>query len=212
MKKLILLCCCLCTVFFAQAQFKFGVRAGLSTQDVAPGELLVNREGNSFSNLGISVADANYGMHFGIFAQVQIEKFFIQPEILFNTNSTDFSVRDFGDGEAVDFVLNESYQHLDIPLMMGAKFGPLRLQGGPVAHIFLNSSSELFDLEGYRQDFDEMTYGWQAGIGLDIWKIVFDVKYEGQFNKFGDHINFDNNGYSFNERPGRFIATVGFTF
>lgn len=96
--------------------------------------------------------------------------------------------------------------------MMGLKYGPLRLQGGPVGHLFLNSKSDLFDLEGYDQRFDEMTYGWQAGIGLDIGKVILDFKYEGNFNNFGDHIVFGNNSYQFDDSPGRFIASLGIAF
>ncbi len=211
MKKLILLCICLSSFQLANAQFKIGVKTGLSTQDIAPGELVVTRD-NGLKDLGLSVANANYGVHFGLFMQAQINNFFIQPEVLFNSNSTDFSVKDFGDGGAIDFVRREKYQYLDIPVMMGAKFGPLRLQGGPVAHVFLNSKSELFDIDGYKQDFDKTTFGWQAGIGLDIWKFIVDVKYEGRFKNFGDHIVFNDNEYSFDHKPGRFIASIGYAF
>jgi len=96
--------------------------------------------------------------------------------------------------------------------MMGFKFGPLRLQGGPVGHVFLNSTSELFDIEGYDQKFDEMTFGYQAGVGLDIWKLVLDVKYEGNFNKTGDHIVFAGQQFNFDQTPGRLLVSVGFAF
>ena len=211
MKKLILVCSLLCCSLWASAQFKLGVRAGMSTQDVSPNQLLITQS-EDFEELGLSVKNANYGIHFGFFTQIQMGKFFIQPEVLFNSNSTDFSVKELTISNAVGDIRREKYQYLDIPFMMGVKYGPLRLQGGPVGHVFLNSSSELFDINGYDQKFDEMTFGWQAGIGLDIWNFLIDVKYEGRFNNFGDHLVFGDQQFSFDQKPGRFIATLGFAF
>ena len=73
---------------------------------------------------------------------------------------------------------------------MGCKFGPLRLMAGPEGHVFLNSTSGLLDIDGYRQDFKGLTLGWQGGVGLDLWNLVVDIRYQGNFNNFGDHITF----------------------
>ena len=211
MKKLMVIAICLLSFQFVDAQVKFGVRAGMSTSDINPDQLLIG-SADEAEQLGISVSEANYGIHLGFVLQAQLGNFFIQPEVLFNSNSVDFAVQDFSTSDAFTTIKNESYQHLDIPIMMGFKFGPLRLQAGPVSHVFINSSSELFDLSEYDQKFDDMTWGWQAGVGLDFWKIMLDFKYEGNFNKFGDHMNFAGNQYNFDQAPGRMVATVGITF
>ena len=211
MKKMIFLALALCMTYFAQAQVKFGVRAGLSTTDVSPNELLV-MSGESWDQLKLSVKEANYGVHFGLVTQIQIKRFFLQPELLFTSNNTDFQVTEFKNGTAFESIRNESYQYLDFPIMAGLKFGPLRLQGGPVGHVFLDSKSELLDIDGIRTNFDKMQWGWQAGVGLDIWKFMVDVKYEGQFNNYGDHLIINDDPYRFDEKAGRFVATLGFTF
>ena len=95
---------------------------------------------------------------------------------------------------------------------MGIKLGPLRLGAGPVAHVHLNSNSELFDFDGFDQKFKELTWGYQAGIGLDLWKLVLDFRYEGNFNKYGDHLVFFGNTYAFDDNPGQLVASVGFAF
>lgn len=211
MKKTIFLLLAISMTYFAQAQIKFGVRAGLSTTDVSPGELLVT-SGQSWDELKLSVADANYGVHFGLVTQIQIKRFFLQPELLFSSNNTDFQVTEFKEGTAFESIRNENYQFLDFPIMAGLKFGPLRLQGGPVGHVFLDSKSELLQIDGIRQNFDKMQWGWQAGLGLDIWKFMVDVKYEGDFNNFGDHLVINDEPQRFNDRAGRLVATLGFTF
>ncbi len=199
------------SIQMANAQFKIGFRGGLSTMDISANELIIKNK-EDIKQLGISVTDANYGVHLGLFMQAKMGKFFIQPEVLFNSNSVEYTLNDFTDTNIFPTLKKESFQNLDLPIMLGAKFGPLRLQGGPVGHVHINSKSELFDIEGYSQKFENMTWGYQAGIGLDIWKFIIDVKYEGSFNKYGDHMVFEGKRYSFDDTPGRFIASLGIAF
>ena len=112
----------------------------------------------------------------------------------------------------ISSIRSESYNNLDIPLMVGIKVGPFRLQGGPVAHIFLNSSSDLTAISGYSQKFKDASYGIQGGIGLDIHKVRLDFNYETNISLFGDHINIDGQPYDFDQRPGRLVASIGVKF
>jgi hypothetical protein len=199
---------------FAQnkKKFKFGVRGGVSTTEIAANDLFVTNA-EEMNELQIGIQEANYGYHFGFFAQARAGSFFIQPEVLFNSNTVDFKVVDLTVNEAVPEILNEKYQYIDIPVMLGFKlFNTVRLQGGPVGHVYLNNASELVDIEGYEDKFEQFTYGYQAGLGLDFWKLVIDLKYEGNFNNFGSHINIDGRAYEFNQAPTRLVASVGIAF
>jgi len=197
----------------ASAQVKFGVKAGISTIDLAPNQLVL-KDQNNLDDLGLTLSNVNYGFHFGIFTQIKMKKFFIQPEVLFNTNAYDFQLDDLSSGTSgvLETVKSESYQHLDIPILIGVAAGPFRLNAGPVGHLFINSTSELTDIEGYKQSFEKMTYGWQAGVGVDIWKVAIDVRYEGNFNKFGNHITYNDTAYNFDDNPGRFLISAGIKF
>lgn len=195
----------------AQDNFKFGVRAGVSTTNIEANELIIRNDQDQES-LGLAIEEANYGYHFGLFAQFKGEKFFLQPEVLFNSNSVDFKVTDLTLMESVPQILNEQYQYLDIPVMLGFKVGPLRLQGGPVGHVFIDNKSELLQIDNYSEQFEDLTFGWQAGLGLDFWKFVLDLKYEGNFNNFGDHIIIQGNEYEFDRTPSRLVASLGIAF
>ncbi len=209
MKKLILIAVLGFLSYTMQAQVKFGLRGGISTYDINSGDMTVSNE-ETMDSFIFKIKEAKYGVHFGVFLQGQIGKFFIQPEVLFNSNKVDFEIDDIIHMDKA--LRTEKYQYLDIPVMMGFKFGHVRLQGGPVGHVFINSKSDLFNVEGYKQKFEELTYGWQAGLGLDFWKFVLDFKYEGNFNKFGDHMVIGNHQYNFDSAPSRFIVSLGFAF
>ncbi|MCB0642007.1 MAG: PorT family protein [Phaeodactylibacter sp.] len=208
MKKLAILSLLVLLSTALQAQLKLALRGGMSTTEVNPKTINILNDGG-LRDLAISLENANYGLHGGILIQAQIGSFFIQPEVLFNSNSMDFRVEDFRNGSTYNEILRETYQYLDIPIMMGFKFGSFRIQGGPVGHLYLNSTSDLFDIEGYSQDFDEMTYGWQAGIGVDIWRFLIDIKYEGNFTRLGDHFQIDGVDWDFRKTPARIIASLG---
>ncbi len=195
----------------AQSQVRFGLKLGASTTDLNVGELqLLGPNGNE--NLGIALEEARYGIHGGIMVQIRLGTFLIQPEVLFNSNSVDFEVTDLDNPGTITEVFTEKYQYLDIPLLLGTKFGPLRLMAGPEGHIFINSASDLLDFDNYDQNFDSLTFGWLAGVGLDIFNIAIDLRYEGNFSNFGDHITFNGQEYEFDDSPSRWLLSVGLFF
>ena len=192
------------------AQFRIGIKGGLSSTDLSPSSIIILDQGDA-EQFKLDVADAKFGYHLGFFLQGQIGGFFLQPEIIFNSSSVDYRLEDLQNGGPA-IIKDEVYQTLDLPLLLGAKIGFLRIGAGPVGHLFLDSTSDLFDLEGYDQAFDAMTLGWQAGLGLDIWKLHVDLKYEGNLSDFGDHIVFHGNHYAFDESPARMLASIGISF
>ncbi len=210
MKKLLILAIALFSFQMVDAQFKFGVKAGLATTDIDPDQLLITSVSEA-EEFGLAVQDAKLGVHMGVFMRFGRTIFF-QPEILFNTSKVTYEFSDFSQGETYTNLFSERYNTLDIPLLLGLKLGPLRINGGPVGHVFLSNTSDLLDVEGYGQDFKDLTIGYQAGVGLDIWKILIDLRYEGNFSKFGNHIEFFGNEYKFDQTPARIVASIGFAF
>ena len=194
----------------AYSQFKFGIKAGLGSYNLTFSDLLITNA-EQFEEFKLSVKEADLGMHFGVMSQINLANFFIQPELVFNSNSVNYQIEDFGDS-FIDDVFKEQYQYLDIPILMGARLGPFRLGAGPVGHVFLNSTSDLFRFKDYSQTFKDIAYGWQAGFGLDLWKLHFDLRYEGNFSKFGDHITFNDRTYEFSDTPTRVLASIAVSF
>jgi len=191
-------------------QFELGIKTGISSYDLVEESILIP---NGDQNIHLSVADAGYGFHFGLYTRISIANIFIEPSFLFNSSTVDYNLdQEIFDTGVVSTIRSETYNNLDIPLLIGMKIGFLRIQGGPVAHIYIDSASELTSIDGYSQNFKEATYGLQGGIGLDILKLRIEVNYETNLSQFGDHITIGNTNYSFDERPGRIIASLGFKF
>lgn len=207
MKKLIVIPFLLICIY-STAQVRFGLRLGLSTSQLEAEDFNIIQNGSERFTLALK--DAQYGVHGGIVIQAEIGNVILQPEVLFNSNSAKFTLNDFQNPGEV--AREEKYQYLDIPVMLGYRLAFLRLHAGPVGHIFLNSTSNITDVDGFKEDFEGLTLGWQGGLGLDIGPIAVDLRYEGNFNKFGDHISFGGEEYAFSQSPARFIAAVSYMF
>ena len=137
---------------------------------------------------------------------------FVEPALLFNSNTVNYDIKTYSESGVFNTIRKEKYNNMDIPVIAGIKLGVLRFQGGVVGHLFINSISDVVDVKGYEQRFKKTTYGWQAGTGLDIWKLRMDLMFEGNLNKFGDHINIGGNNYAFAKTPSRLMLTMGYKF
>jgi hypothetical protein len=208
MKKIVLLSCILFLGFNSvKSQVEVGVKLGINSTDLATGGFSVITDGQN--NFNLFLQQANYGVHFGLYSRVNLLGIFIEPGILLNSTGVTYRIDEFDEGGVVSIFKNERYNTLDIPLMAGFKVLIFRVYAGPVAHLHLNSSSDILDFRGYEQRFKSATYGWQAGIGVDLLKFRFQLNYEGNFTAFGDHITFNGHPYSFSDAPSRVIASFG---
>lgn len=203
----LILILCLTQLAVAQRTFQLGFKGGISTYDLGVDETLTIFNSDEEDKLILGVEDARYGFHGGIVLQLNVAAFILQPEVVFNSNSVNYSVDNVMTTDG-DQVFKEKYHNLDIPVLLGLRAGPLRVVAGPVGHYYLSSSSELFEFEEYDQKFEELTYGWQAGMGLDILNIMIDIRYEGNFAPFGDHIVFYGRSYEFSTNPARLLASI----
>ena len=93
MKKILIFAILLSCSFATMAQVKFGLRGGITSTDFNPKELVVLNQ-NDVEQLKISVDNASYGYHFGLFAQFRKNRWVVQPEVLFNSNKISYNVDD----------------------------------------------------------------------------------------------------------------------
>lgn len=200
MKNLVLAAFLLLIGHIAQSQniIGLGFKAGLNTQLNKPDDIIIQGE-NGPTDFGVE--KFKFGTQFGGYLRIG-SGFFVQPEVMFNSNRVDYKIGESSVGEVIK---NEKYSYLDIPVLVGFKLGPIRAMAGPVAHKFLSSKSELTDIDGYKARFKELTWGYQAGITLGTGRISADIRYEGNFNNQGDHITFFGDKYNFSNNPSRLI-------
>jgi len=192
------------------AQTSVGIKGGLSLPSIAPTNILVSNNGVNYYE--IKVEDERYGIHAGIFMQVQMGHFFIEPELIYNSYSIGYGVDSLSSPGLGTAHVVETYRYINTPVMFGFKAGAIRIGAGPVGHIFISEESGFVGYEGYVPDFQKFTWGWQGGFGFDFWKLHFDFRYEKNYSQLGDHLTFFGQPYDFATDNNRVIGSVGLSF
>jgi len=173
----------------ANAQFSLGIKGGVNYSTI-----------NSDNLKSSSVA----GYQVGAFARLG-GGFYVQPEVYLSSSGGDFDSNDNAYSAHIRFT------NLNVPVLLGLKFGPknlnFRVMAGPIYTSILsqnNSFSQNFnaafnDFGKYKNS----TLGYQAGAGVDLGAITADLRYEGGLND----VNPD-----FGQRQHLWALSVGFKF
>lgn len=208
MRKLLLAAALLAVTGVANAQFlTFGLKAGINTTtDVFKNVRLSNDNGQT--GYDIINNEAKVGFLAGAYARVSLLGFFVQPELYYAQSSTEITLKDI-QNSSISTEVNK-LNTLNIPILFGTKFGPLRVNAGPVATIILSNTNIVDNVSGLDQDMDKANWGLQAGVGLDISKISLDARYETGISKLGSAYNTTTGSkVNFGSRPQQFIFTLG---
>jgi hypothetical protein len=194
----------------AEAQlFQYGLKAGIGFSSLKFENINGINDGSDVYDL--ATGDAVLGYHFGVQTRIKIAMVFIQPEAYFNAGGG--TVKQVLDNGATE-VLNVSFSRIDIPLLVGVKLGPVRLNAGPTGAIVLKESTDLTELEPDFTLFNNtMTWGFQAGAGIDLMKkISIDARYEGSLSQLGESLNIGGNEFALDARPSQWIISLGLWF
>ncbi len=189
------------------SQIKFGIRGGVNWNYVKADDILLE---NNTQRLTIP-SKANLGYHLGFISQIKLFNLFVQPELLFTSNTNDVILKDEATSENIGFAEQRIYR-LDIPVMLGIKFKALKFEAGPIGTVILGDKTDLVDIPDFEQKFKTLTFGYQAGIGFDFARITLDLKYEGKLSTFGDNLTLGNQTFNFDQRSSQLLFSVGLFF
>jgi len=201
-------------------QLQFGVKGGIvsasSTLDKNLTQEQLMEANVEYDELKMKAQDAKVGFQAGLFGRLSIAALYVQPELMFTSTSSRVKVNEVysnGIDSTYSTIKNQEFKRIDIPIMVGWKFGPARLQAGPVGTIMLDQKSALEAAGDYKEEFNGAAWGYQVGVGLDLLNtLTIDAKYEGSLSKLGESVTIGNADYSIDNRPNQFIVTVGLFF
>ena len=212
MKKLILI---IAASFFlvqvADAQlFKIGIKGGLGYSSLKFEDLTVSSGQDVYE---LVAGDGVMAYHIGIQTQINIAMIFIQPELYFNDGGGSIKAIEAGGAEEI---LNLDMKSMDLPILAGVKLGPLRVYGGIVGTYVLNDGTISLDIDGIETDYtvytNSMTWGFQAGLGVNLSKISLDARYEGSLSDLGDSFTVGGAEFNLDARPSQWVFSLGYWF
>ena len=220
MKRLILIALLIIPFsLVSNAQIQFGVKAGITSTSIKVDEVISDINtidpDATFDELIIKGKNAKIGFQGGIFSRITIAKIYVQPELLFTSTSGEVEVTAIDGANITSQIRDQKYRQIDFPIMLGYKFGPARIQAGPVGTIVLSTDPSLDGFMGmdYEEEFNGATWGYQVGVGLDIGKkLTIDIKYEGNLSKLADGVKIGDETLDFDSRNTQFVASLGIFF
>jgi hypothetical protein len=198
----------------AISQIKFGLKAGVSTTNLSMPTLKTITSGTTTFTVD-ALTSAKYGFHGGAFVRLTLLGIYLQPELLFTTRTNEYTIQNVTTGQtSAATVVKQNFNKLDIPVMLGLKLGPLRLNAGPSASLLINSPKDLISNPDFKNMYSRMTIGYQAGLGFDLLKLLtFDLRYEGSLKKYQNQIeNLTGTKFNLDDRANAFLFSVGIMF
>ncbi|MBK0381453.1 PorT family protein [Pedobacter sp. SD-b] len=152
------------------AQFNLGLKAGLNYSTI-------KAQDKEFDESGI------LGYQVGAWARIG-NKLYLQPEAYIGTKGADLTININSTTGASTEEKKQKFTTLDVPLLLGTKFGVdklnFRIMAGPAFQFNLDDNSSAFaqatDPNFYKyRDF--VTNG-QIGAGVDVGNFSVDLRYE----------------------------------
>ncbi len=210
--------------FQASAQ-KFGFRAGANFSKFTTGDFLttrLNANGSPALNLNGKVIsdnikeslDSRSGFVAGFWFRLG-RSLYIQPEVLVSTKQGTFDI--IKNGSTTPSPVDVKLTTLDVPLLFGMKANFLRLNAGPMMSLRLsNDQSLVASLKEYTNSsldnvFAKSVWSYQAGGGIDIGTVSFDLRYEGSLSDVSAlNLSSVAGSNQFSQRSKSWQATLAF--
>lgn len=157
----------------------------------------------------VRAGDSSVGFHAGLFVRVSALGFYVQPEALFTSTSGQIIIND-PSTNTINVVQELTYNKLDVPVMLGFKIGDfIRLNAGPSFSLILNQDARK-SLDEIKTNYRNATIGYQFGVGLDINRVVLDLRYENNLSSLGDELTVAGQTFDTDLRNRLFILTLGY--
>ncbi|QZT37798.1 PorT family protein [Halosquirtibacter xylanolyticus] len=189
---------------FAQVlPFDIGLKAGWNSSKVTTDNFSTDISDYSPSN--------NSGYLIGFYSRIHMKKFFIQPELYFQSKKGETTL-DLSDGSKVDYEVD--FKTINVPILIGyrfLKFPMFKVQAftGPVMIFNTNSNVKVSDPSlGSATDPSGMDWGYQLGVGVDIALFTIDARYEWGLSNVDGGIG----DISFDQKSNMITFSVGWKF
>jgi len=180
----------------SQAQtFNLGVKAGVNLAKI---------------NADFASEENRLGYQIGAWARIGGASFYVQPEAYVGSKGNKFISFTNDSNNEIAAEGKVKFTTLDIPVLLGTKFGAknlnFRVMAGPVLSLVLDDSSTFNSAYDQATDFHNyknQTFGVQAGAGVDVGNISVDLRYEAGLSNI-------SKSEKYKQTPNLFQLSLGF--
>jgi len=197
-------------MIYAQGPLSFGIKVGMNLASLPT-------TGSTNSLVSSITSKGMYGYQAGIFLRITIKKIIIQPELYFSLKGGDitYNLSKPDSASLVNSITKKvRLYNVDIPIMFGYNFidnalFKFRVMAGPVASLNLDKTISINTAGVHdnldKTDLNNLMWNLQAGLGIDVWKLTLDVRYEYGLNAL-------NKGTTEKTKSNSYMVSVGLKF
>jgi hypothetical protein len=202
MKKIIISVVVLFFTVSSYAQFHIGPHIGYTGSNLSIDKDTIT---NSLKNNFVVGAFARFG-----------KKIYVQPEINWLTQGSVFKYPSWGSFSPVEQSIKLST--IQVPVNIGwriinLKVTNIRVFGGVAANFIVNTTIETtggdgdYELLPKEDDFSNIAWQWDVGVGVDVLMFTLDVKYLGGINNILKDFNYEDG--TLTSKSNLFMVTLG---
>jgi len=183
-----------CVSFTEAQEYSFGVKGGANYATTA-GTITGESSGAGFFD-GTVEAESKIGFHAGVFFELRFGKFFIRPEVMYNSIETEFAFPSQPSIYAVE--------KLSIPLLFGYNvWGPIDVYAGPAYQSILNASLQGTEPETKTIVVQNTPLAAQAGVKARIGRFELGIRYDRSMasEETDGSLDLNNGQYGINRAP-----------
>lgn len=180
---------------------KFGVKAGIISQNT------------SYTNQALEdydlVSDSKVGYQFGLFSQIKLLMFNVQPELLYTMNRYNLKAVN-NEGRSTSMVTVNSF---DVPLLFGFNVFMFKFNFGPVFNLATTTKIKESDFIVKEITTTKPSTSFAVGLGVDLYKLNFDLRYYGEFSKTKNDIRVnDYDAERYKMKINSWAFAIGYLF
>jgi hypothetical protein len=133
--------------------------------------------------------------HFGAFVRLGYGRLYVQPEAYYSAKGADFK-------SGIEHSISKfNFKNVDVPILLGVKvlkggIANVRVMGGPVFS-FITSKNVKGDTGFTKDYFKDHYFGFQYGLGVDVWKFFLDARFEQSTGNFYKNPDFSSKNRTF---------------
>lgn len=190
----------------AAQEYSFGIKGGANY--AMGGEIIANSSAGIYDG-GTYHPESKIGFHAGVFFQLKFGNFFVRPEAMYNTISTQFN---FPTQPSL-----YSVEKLSIPLLFGYSFGDIDVYAGPAYQNIMSSSLEGTEPPNQVIVAQNTPLAAQVGVKYNWGRFEIDLRYDRTMaSKENQSLDILNREYGVNRadftdtRLNQLLLSIGF--
>lgn len=185
------------------AGLSFGIKAGYNANKLS-------------ANIDSVSSQFKSGMQIGAFLRVG-KRFFVQPELYYSLQGAQYILNDPTNTHSWNQKV--TIGSMDLPVLLGfniinGKTISFRIDAGPMASFVTNKTIKNMNSDWLgpltKSSISSVNWYIQAGIGVDLWFVSLDVRYQGGLNQVISNVESGGTTWDFSSKNNVFLVSLGF--